>query len=149
MSAAAPTRTPFAPNESLVRATRRSMATHLGVVEAYRLLEVLVKIKSAPRSDDGMDIGVALVDDVQRRFLVLMPVGTADLEVVPVPRDPVPQVGFEAKGFLDEELIFDQAVNGFDVAPPGVGLRRDVVMIGPEKSDGGRQTSLGTVFEEL
>jgi len=73
----------------------------------------------------------------------------ADVEVVPVPGDPVPEVGFGAEGFPVGELIFDEAVNGLDIALPGVGFDRDVVVSGAQIADGGGQAAMVLIFEEL
>ncbi|WCJ57958.1 hypothetical protein NXS98_11725 [Fontisphaera persica] len=41
------------------------------------------------------------------------------------------------EGFAVEEFVFDQAVDGFDVALPGVAFGRDEAVVGAEGADGG------------
>ena len=51
------------------------------------------------------------------------------VEVVPVGGDLGPKVSQATEGFSVEELIFDQAVDGFDITLPSVALRRDVTVV--------------------
>lgn len=109
----------------------------LGVVAGDILAEDAAEIKSAPRSDGGVDLRITFGDDLQRRLLVLVTVRAADVEVIPVLGDAIPEVGFGAEGFSIEELVLDETVNGFDVALPGVGLAQFVGVAGEDDTADG------------
>ena len=68
---------------------------------------------------------------------------------MPVGGDLAPEVGRAGEGFAVEELVFDEAMDGFDVTLPGVTLGWDVAVIRTEGADGGGEALLGLVFEEL
>jgi hypothetical protein len=53
------------------------------------------------------------------------------------------------EGFESGELIFDEAVNSFDVALAGVGGGRDAIVLRAKVSDGGREVGAGPVGLEL
>jgi len=56
-------------------------------------------------------------------------IGADEVEVVPVGGDLAPEGGWAGEGLPIKELVFDEAVNGFDIALPSVTLGRDVTMI--------------------
>lgn len=79
-----------------------------------------------------MDLGVAFADDLQGCFPLFMSIFPGDVEPIPVKGDLLPEVGSGSERRDVEELVFDQSVYGFDIALPGVGLYRDIVMFASE-----------------
>ena len=68
---------------------------------------------------------------------------------MPVGGDFAPEVSWTGEGLAIKELVLDEAMDRFDITLPGVTLGRDVTMVGTQGADGGRQTLLVLVFEEL
>jgi hypothetical protein len=89
------------------------------------------------------------LEDLQRAFPFFAPVGADQIKIMPVGGDLVPEVGGAGEGFTVEELILDEAMDGFDVALPGIAFRRDVTVIGPQSAHGRGQALFLFVFEEL
>ena len=56
-------------------------------------------------------------------------IGTHQVEVVPVGGDLAPEVGWTGEGLAIKELVFDEAMNGFDITLPGVTLGWDITMV--------------------
>src|SRR5690242_8543898 len=77
------------------------------------------------------------IEDLEGAQPFLAAVGTDEIEVVPVSGDLAPEVGRTGEGLAIKELVFDEAVDGFDIALPGVALGRDVTVSGAEGADGG------------
>lgn len=71
------------------------------------------------------------------------------VEVVPVGGDLGPEVSQATEGFSVEELIFDEAVDGFDVALPGKALGWDVTVVRTQSAYRGGQALLLFVFQKL
>ena len=78
-----------------------------------------------------------------------MRVGPGEVEVELVKRSLGEEVGTAGEGFDFEELVFDEAVNGFDVALVGVSARGDALVLGAEESDGAWETIAGAVGLEF
>ena len=93
--------------------------------------------------------GSALLKDLKRALPFFAAIGPDEIEVEPVSGGLGPEVGGVSKRFAIEEFIFDEAVDGFDITLPGVTLGRDVAMRGTQGADGGGQSLLVLVFEEL
>ena len=53
-----------------------------------------------------------------------------EVEVKPVGGDFGPELGEAGEGFAVKELIFDEAMDGLDVALPGEAFGRDVAVVG-------------------
>jgi hypothetical protein len=68
-------------------------------------------------------------EDLQRAFPFLAAVGAEEIEVVPVRGDLAEEVVAVAELLQIEEFVFDQAVDGFDVALPGVALGRNEAVL--------------------
>ena len=77
--------------------------------------------------------------DLERALPFLAAIGPDEIEVVPVGGDLGPEVLGAGEGFAVEELVFHEAMDGFDIALPVVALGRDVTVIGVQGSDGRRQ----------
>ena len=65
---------------------------------------------------------------MQRALPFLAAVGADEVEVMPVGGGLAPEVGRAGEGFAIEELILDEAMDGFNLTLPGVTLGRDVTM---------------------
>jgi hypothetical protein len=97
-------------------------------------------------SGQGRSAGL---EDLERALPLFTAVGADEVEVVPVAGDLSPEVRRAGEGLAVKELIFDQAVNGFDIALPGVAFGGYVAVIGAQGADGGGQALLVLVLEEL
>jgi hypothetical protein len=69
--------------------------------------------------------GLELFDDLPRAEVLLVGIGADEVEVELVGEGFGEEVASAGEGFKVEELIFDEAVDGFDIALKGVGHRRD------------------------
>ena len=70
-----------------------------------------------------------LLDDLPRAEVLLVGVGADEVEVDLVGEGFGEEVAAAVERFQVEELIFDQTVNGFDVALEGVSSGRDADML--------------------
>ena len=75
-------------------------------------------------------MGVSSVDDLPRGLVFLVGVGSGEVEPEVVGVGLVEEVSEAAEGLDLVELVFDEAVNGFDVGLEGVGTGRDGVVSG-------------------
>ena len=83
------------------------------------------------------------MQDLQSTFPFFASVGTDEVEVAPVGRDFGGEVRGAVELFAIEELVLGQAMNGFDVALPGITLGRNEAMIRAQGADGrGQRCSL-------
>jgi hypothetical protein len=55
--------------------------------------------------------------------------GTDEIEVMPVGGDLAPEAGWTGEGLAIQELVLDEAVNGFDITLPSVTFGWDVAMV--------------------
>jgi hypothetical protein len=69
------------------------------------------------------------LDDLPRAEVLLVGVGTNEVEVKLIGEGLGEEVAAAGKGFQVEELVLDQAVDGFHVALKGVGGRWDTDML--------------------
>ena len=74
-----------------------------------------------------------------------MGVGPGEVEVELVERGLGEEVGAAGKRLDVEELIFDEAMDGLDIALIGMRGRRDALVLGAEESNGAREAIAGTV----
>ena len=70
-----------------------------------------------------------LLDDLPGAEILFVGVEADEVEVELVGMSFGEEVAAAGEGFQIEELVFDQAVDGFDVALEGVGGRRDADML--------------------
>lgn len=66
-----------------------------------------------------------MLDDLPRGEILLVGVGTDEVEVELVSESFSEEVAAAGEGFQIEKLIFDQAVDGFDIALESVSGGRD------------------------
>jgi hypothetical protein len=72
-----------------------------------------------------------------------------EIEVTPTGADLVPELRAVGEVFAVEELVFEQAVDGLDIALPGVALGRDGRVTGSQRPHGGGQAAFFFVFQKL
>ena len=90
---------------------------------------VLGEVEGTPVQDGTDQCGGFDRQDLEWALPLLSAVGPDEIEVEPVGGDLAPEVGRAGEGFTVEELIFDEAVDGFDITLPGVTFGRDVTMV--------------------
>ncbi len=73
------------------------------------------------------------MDDLPGSKPSFVGVGPSQVEVELIERGLSEELGAVAKGFQVVELIFDQAVDGFDVALVGVSSGGDALVLGAEE----------------
>ena len=74
-----------------------------------------------------------------------MRVGSDKIEVELVERSLGEEVGAAGEGFDFEELVFDEAMDGLDVALVGVSARGDALVLRAEEGDGAGEAIAGAV----
>ena len=89
------------------------------------------------------------MDDLPWSETSLVGIGPRQVEVELVEGSFGQEVDPVGEGFQIEELIFNEAVNGFDVALVGVGGGRDAIVLRAKVSDGGREVGAGSIGLEL
>ncbi len=89
------------------------------------------------------------MDDLPGSETWLVEIGSSQVEVELVEGSFGQEVDPVGEGFEIEELIFDEAVDGFDVARVGVGGGRDAIVLRAKVSDGGREVGADPVGLEL
>jgi hypothetical protein len=70
-------------------------------------------------------VGLELLNDLPGAEVLFVRVGADEVEIELVGEGFGEEVGATGKRFQVEELIFDEAVNGFDIALKGVGGGRN------------------------
>ena len=89
----------------------------------------LGKVEGTPvQQGSGQSRGLGQ-EDLQRALPFLAAVGPHQVEVAPAGDDLGPEVGRAGESLAIEELLLDQAVDGFDLALPGVALGRDAAVV--------------------
>ena len=88
-------------------------------------------------------------EDLQRALPFLAAVFAHEVEVRPVGVGFGKKLGGAAESLQVQELIFDEAMDRFDVALPGVAFGGYEAVIGSEQAHGGGQAALLLVFLEL
>ena len=62
------------------------------------------------------------LEDLERALRFFAATGARQIEIVPAGGDFAPKVGRAAEGLTIKELVFDEAMSGFDITLPGVTL---------------------------
>jgi hypothetical protein len=73
--------------------------------------------------------GLELLNDLPGAEVLFVRVGADEVEIELVGEGFGEEVGAAGKRFQVEELIFDEAVNGFDIALESVSSRRDAEVL--------------------
>ena len=105
----------------------------------------MVEGDGCPEAKLERESRMELLEDLPRGEVGFMGVGTCEVEVELVERSLGEEVGTAGEGFDFEELVFDEAMDGFDVALVGVSARRDALVLGAEESDGAGEAIAGAV----
>ena len=108
--------------------------------------DAMLRIELQSLQEDGFNLDITGFDADALAELMAGEETTVDGNT---DEDAVPEVSFGAEGFTIEELIFDEAVNGFDIALPRVGLGWDVMMVTAERFNGRRQAALFRTLQEF
>ena len=107
------------------------------------------EVEWAPVEDGAHECGGGGLEDMEWALPFFAAVEADEVEVMPVGGDFGPELGGAGEGFAIEELVFNEAVDGFDVALPGVVFGWDVTVVGAQGADGGGEALLLFIFEEL
>ena len=89
------------------------------------------------------------MDDLPGSETSLVRIGSGQVEVELMERNLGQELGAAGESFQVEELIFDEAVDGFDVGLIGVGAGRDALVLGAEEGDGGGEVRARAVGLQL
>jgi hypothetical protein len=83
-------------------------------------VETMIEEGGRKQADAEGEAGSELLDDLPWRETSLMRVGASQVEVELIQRSLGQELGAAAEGFQVEELIFDEAVDGFDPSADGL-----------------------------
>jgi hypothetical protein len=131
---------PLMAAEEVLEIIRRRYERTSTLVTSNRLVE-----GGRKQAEIEREARVQLVNDLPRRETSLVRVGASQVEVELIERGFGEELRAAAEGLQVIELVFDQPVDGFDVALIGVSGGRDAIVLGAEVSDGGREVAAGTV----
>ena len=95
------------------------------------------------------EAGVKLVNDLPGREIFFMGIGSGQIEIELIERRLGHEFGAMAESFQIKEFIFDEAMDGFDIALISVSAGRDALVLGTEVSDGGGEAGARTIFLKL
>src|SRR5712692_996708 len=112
-------------------------------------VETIVEEDGRKQAEVEGKAGSEVLDDLPWGETSFMGVGTSQVEVELVEGSLGQEVGAAGEGFQIEEFVFDEAVDGFDVALVGVGAGRDALMLGAEVGDGGGKMRTGAIRLQL
>ena len=112
-------------------------------------VETIVEKGWGKQAESQGKAGSELLDDLPWGEASFVGVGTSQIEVELVEGNLGEEVGAVLESFQVEELVFDQAVDGFDVALEGVRGGRDALVLGAEVGDGARKVGAGAVGLEF
>ena len=80
------------------------------------------KVEGVPIKECAGQGGSLGLEDLEWAFPFFTPIGSEQIKVTPIGRDFGEEVVSVAELFEVEEFIFDQAVDSFDIALPGIAL---------------------------
>jgi hypothetical protein len=125
------------------------MVTPLGFAVWVVLAVKVTEVKSGKVGDGRVEPRGAVAEDLQGALPFFAAIGSHQIEVVPVALDLSHEVGATGEALAVEELCFLKAVDGFDIALPGIGFGWDVTMVAAQSPYGGGQASGLFIFQEL
>ena len=108
-----------------------------GVMVVAQGVETIIEEGRGKQADREGEAGVELVDDLPRGETSLVRVGARQVEIELVEGSLGHKLAAAGEGFQVEELVFDEAVDGLDIALIGVSGGRDALVLGAEEGDGG------------
>ena len=100
-------------------------------------VETIIEEDGRKQAEIDREAGIDLLDDLPWGEASLVRVGSGQVEVELIDRHLGQEVGAIFERFQIEELVFDETVDGFDIALIGVSGRGDALMSRAEVSDGG------------
>jgi hypothetical protein len=94
-----------------------------------RVVQVIVQEDGRKQAELERPVGLELLNDLPGTEVLFVRVGADEVEIELVGEGFGEEVGAAGKRFQVEELIFDEAVNGFDIALESVSSRRDAEVL--------------------
>jgi hypothetical protein len=104
-----------------------------------RRAETIIQVDWRKQADLGRKVRLELLDDLPWGTACFVGVGPGQVEVELIEGGFGEELSAGAEGFQVVELVFDEAMDGFDAALIGVGGGRDALVLGAEVSDGARE----------
>ena len=92
-------------------------------------VEEVVQEDGAEQAEFQRRVRSEALEDLPGALVVLVRVGAHEVEVELVEGSLGQEIGAAGEGFQIEELIFDEAVDGLDIALVGVGGGRDALVL--------------------
>jgi len=111
------------------------MVSPLGGLVSRQCLETIIEEEGRKPADLEGEVWGERVDDLPWGKTSLVRIGTSPVEVELVEGSFGQEVSAAGEGFQVEELVFDQAVDSFDIGLIGVGAGRDAFVLGAEVGD--------------
>jgi hypothetical protein len=102
-------------------------------------LETIIEEDRGKQADFDGQAGIELLDDLPWGTACFVGVGPGQVEVELIEGGFSEELSAGAEGFQVVELVFDEAVDGLDIALIGVGGGLDALVLGAEVSDGARE----------
>ena len=87
------------------------------------------EVERFPLDESASESRCLCPEELERAFPLFGAVGTNEVEVAPVGGNLGEEISATVELFAIEKLIFDQAMNGFNVTLPGVAFEWDEAMI--------------------
>jgi len=112
-------------------------------------VETIVEEGRRKQAEAEGEAGSELLDDLPWGKTSLVGIGASQVEVELVEGNLGHELGAAAESFQVEELVFDEAVDGLDIALIGVGAGRDALVLGAEEGDGGGEVGARAVGLEF
>jgi len=107
-----------------------------------------IEKSGVPEGDARIDLGSPLAQQFQRAAIAFIAIFTSDVEVAPVVPGLVEEVISGLEFFSVEELVFAEAMDGFDIAVVGMSGRGNEGMGHGSLLDGGFKPVRGTPLRE-
>jgi len=101
-----------------------------------KVIEVIIQEHGWKQAESEGRAGSEPLDDLPGSLVLLVGVGTGEIEVELVGAGLGQEVAAVGERFQIEELVFDEAVDGFDVALEGVGGRGDADVLAVAQGSG-------------
>lgn len=111
------------------------------------IIEIVIQKHRREQTKINGTTGFKLLNDLPGRKALFMGIRPGQVEVVLIERRLSQELGARSKRFQVIELIFDEAVNGFDVARVGGSGGRDARMLAV--TEGGGEAGAGAIFLKL
>ena len=115
-----------------ILSTSLILANHIGKpreIVTPRVVQVIVQEDGRKQTELERPAGLELLNDLPGAEVLFVRVGADEVEIELVGEGFGEEVGAAGKRFQVEELIFDEAVNGFDIALESVSSRRDAEVL--------------------